>query len=418
MLGVLVLLACLVLGWQTYHRPAIGLGAIGVAFALQCLYGNDQPGLLVAGINTYAGDLAALIVFQAALLRLVARPWRSWGLPTLVALALGLVYGQSFLRGILSFGLKAAGLNFRLSFITYAYLLFGLVYFDLKSFQLELKRGMEFLFIFIIGVVLVRWFTVATGLYVNTTWGTSTGSDVKIPIRVILSFETILIAQISIIWMVWRDHSRAAWLGILVVFFLQWRSVWLALIFGGIYLFYWNFRQKSEWKINFGMIAIAGVALLLVIIAFTISPALKATFEGSATNESTWVWRVAGWVAALAPDQMPGWAWLIGKPFGSPSTRWVEGRVTDLSYHSHYVAILVQTGILGLALWLFLWVMAARRIEGRPWAAIIVLTQALYGVAYPVEVTQGFILAMALALPRSEGSLLPSKKNSLDILKE
>lgn len=404
MLGALVLLACLALGWQTYRRPEIGLGAIGIAFALQCLYGNDQPGILVAGINTYAGDLAAIILFQAALLRLAARSWRSWGLPTFGGLALGIILFQSFARGLLAFGLKQAGLGFRGAFITYAFLFFGLAYLDLPALHSQVKRGMAAIFIFLVAVVLVRWALVATGIYVNPDWGTSTGAETRVPMRVINAGEAFLLGQISLLWLAWRRHQRAAWLGLLMVLLLQHRSVWLATLAGGGYLAFWRYRKGGGFGLTPRSLKLLALGLLSVGLASTRLPAIRTALESSTTNEGTWVWRLASWATALAPDQMPGWAWIIGKPFGTPTTRFMLGQVVDVGFHNHYVVTLVQTGLLGLIAWLLLWGLAWRNRHAHHWVALLVLAQVVFGVPYYIDGIQGFMLALAL----SPGSFFPS----------
>jgi hypothetical protein len=401
MLGPLVLLACLALGWQTYRRPVIGLAAIGLTFAVQCLFGNDQPGLLVGGINAYVGDLAALIVFEAALLRLAARPWRTWGLPMFGAFVLGLMFFQSFARGLLAFGLKSAGLGFRGTFVTYSFLVFGLAFLDLPELQDQMETGMGAVFTFLVGTILIRWVLVATGLIVNPAWGTSTSAEVNIPMRVINAGEAFLLGQISLIWLAWRKYEWAAGLGLLLVLLVQHRSVWLAALVGGGYLIIWQYRKGGGLGLSPRAIWGFALSLLLLGAALTQLPAIRGALGASTTDGGTWVWRLASWAAALAPDQMPAWAWAIGKPIGTPSTRFMLGQVVDVGFHNHYVATVMQAGLLGLAAWLFLWGLAWRGSRMHPWAAMLVLSQLVYGVPYSLEGIQGLILALALSLGMS-----------------
>jgi hypothetical protein len=396
-LGALVLLACLALGWQTYRRPEIGLGAIGVAFIVSCLFGHEQSSLTVGGINAYTGDLAALIVFEAAMLRLVARPWRTWGLPILGALALCLTLFQSFARGIFALGLKAAGLGFRGTFITYAFLLFGLAFLDLPKFQDQVKTGMKILFIFLVGTIFIRWTLVATGLHVNLGWGTSTGVEARIPMRVVNAGEALLLGQIALIWLGWRRYEWAAGLGLSIVILLQHRSVWLTVLAGGGYLLYFQYRKAGGIGLSARTLGALALFPLLIGAALTQLPGIRSALEASTADEGTWVWRVASWASALAPDQMPAWAWVIGKPFGSPSTRFMLGSIVDVGFHNHYVATVVNTGLLGLAAWLVLWGLAWRGAQMYPWAIMLVLSQLVYGVPYSIEGIQGLILALALS---------------------
>jgi hypothetical protein len=299
---------------------------------------------------------------------------------------------------VLAFGLKPAGLGFRISFITLAYLLFGLAFFDLPKFRAATERGLEFVFGFLLMLVFIRWFLVATGLYVNPDWGTSTSSDVRVPMRVIDPIATLTLGQIALIWLVWRRHQRVALLGLLVVLLLQIRSVWLATLVGAAFLAYRQFRAGTLVRITPRTLGLAALGLVLLAFGLYETPMIRIALEASATNEGTWVWRVASWAAALAPDQMPGWAWVIGKPFGTSMTRFMLGSVVNVSLHNHYVTVIVEMGLIGLVVWILLLGTVWYRSDHHSWGIMLVLTQLVFGIAYDIQGMQGFMLAIALAM--------------------
>lgn len=422
MLGILILLGCLALGWQTYRRPTIGLVVSGFAFAIETLFGNDQSGVLIAGLNVYAADLATLILFQAALLRLAARPWRTWGLPTMAALVLGLILLQSFGRGVLAFGLKPAGLAFRMDFTLFANFLFGLAFLDLSSFQKNLIRALDVAFLFLMALILARWLMVATGLYVNPYWGTSTDQAIRIPMRVVGAREAILLAQISILWLAWRRHHVAfAWCGLLVVLLLQHRSVWLAALIGGGFLAYQRYRAKGGLGLSLGVLKTSILTILVMTLALARLNGIRVALEASTRDQGTWVWRLASWAAALAPSQMTGWVWIYGKPYGTPATRFMLGHIVDTAFHSHYVSVIVQTGVTGLCAWLGIWALGIRRANKASFQTALILSQMIYGIAYSNQSYQGLLLALAfvpgflsdLTKGNTDGSLLGFQENKV-----
>ena len=138
------------------------------------------------------------------------------------------------------------------------------------------------------------------------------------------------------------------------------------------------------------------LSILILGLALTQLPGIRGALEASMTSEGTWVWRMASWAASLAPDQMRGLAWFLGKPFGTPATRFMLGQVVDVAFHSHYVSAVVQTGVLGLSAWLILWSLPLFRWRRQPCGVILAVTQLIFGIAYSVEGIQGLIIALSI----------------------
>ena len=183
-------MACLLAGWHCYKAPWLGLVLLGVALGFRYLFHDEQSAVMFGPVALYPQDLAALVLVEAALLRLWARPLASLNFALWVVLALGLVLMYSFGLGIVQSGLKPAGLDFRRYFTAYAPLLFGVSFLDLPDFQGHVRQGLVWMFAFLVVTAFVRWGLVATGVYVNPLWVTSATRGESVPMRVLASGPT------------------------------------------------------------------------------------------------------------------------------------------------------------------------------------------------------------------------------------
>jgi hypothetical protein len=134
-------------------------------------------------------------------------------------------------------------------------------------------------------------------------------------------------------------------------------------------------------------------------ITATALPADRLTTDlaESASNDSTWQWRVTGWVQLI--DRLHGVGdWLLGLPFGSGYDRLMGGVVTDVHPHNFYVLMLLRVGLLGLVLLLVI-VLASLRACGRTTSVgllmwLLAAGEVIYSLTYEPTLPDGLLLGL------------------------
>jgi HAMP domain-containing protein len=150
----------------------------------------------------------------------------------------------------------------------------------------------------------------------------------------------------------------ALFLGLTV--FLRHRSVWAVLVAGIVCLLLVD-RSLIRRLIPLAVLAMciaAGYALL----SGTSSQKVEAEFSESATNDNTWIWRVANWGEQLARNQT-AFSALFGLDLGGGYEVFdmVTGRYTEVPPHNEYILEYLSVGISGVAVVLCFTIRPLRR---------------------------------------------------------
>lgn len=415
MIGTIVeLLALLAVGSLfvnlARHWPGwVIFAAISIA-ALLDLFQIGAEGLDI-GFNMYISDVLSIAVFWTGVLAL-KRYHKKFPRDAVPCLALLALVALSFSRGVSLFGLKAAGNSVRnvFSFVTPAIAIMLLR----PTFRLDggrLARWIAWAGFCLSVVALLRWggvLAVPVDLAEDTrevtrVFGADYGSIVSLAF--VAAVYLALVARRSTWWWV-----GAGMLGG-VTFALQHRSVWIATASGLAWLAFRTGRLfRARWR-AFG--AIASVALCVVMIAAPMvlqSTRKIATTDAQETQSenSTWAWRVAGYVEATTrlfssePVDM-----LIGPPAGWAADS--DASFASTHIHSRYVDTLAYDGIVGFAVLLLWFGMLAKRVgwptkalPGRPaldhagntFLEALLVSEMVYMVPYSGGILQSAVLGL------------------------
>jgi hypothetical protein len=199
----------------------------------------------------------------------------------------------------------------------------------------------------------------------------------------------------------------ALFLGLAI--FLRHRSVW-AMLAAGILSLLLVDRSLLRRLLPLAALAICivtGYALL----SRGAGQSVEAQFSESATNDDTWLWRLANWQANLQRDQT-ALSVLFGLDLGGGYEVFdmVTRRYTEVPPHNEYILQYLSVGISGVALVLCFMIRPLRRLWGltstdmtavepsaSAWVAIIIGI-ILYGVPYTQAADTYALLGIANAV--------------------
>jgi energy-converting hydrogenase Eha subunit C len=189
-----------------------------------------------------------------------------------------------------------------------------------------------------------------------------------------------------------------------IAVYLRHRSVWTMLLVGTIVLLPLD-RRLFRRLLPFALAAGALVAVLVLYGGSAQGGGSSDQFSKSATDDSTWVWRVNGWKELLLDDEQNALSVALGKSMGSGFSRIDQSThlMIDYAPHSEYVFEYLRVGLIGLVL-LLLFALRPLVIFWRftkvdpmlvypstsAWAVIVAAILA-YGVSYSVD---GHLFAM------------------------
>lgn len=402
--------------WAVYRWPQWGIWVFGAAVAMGWLQAAEPaPMAVLAGISVHPLDAASALLLGAAALR-AAGAWDGpdlWRNRWLLALALLLTLALA--AGIRTFGLKVAGLDAR-SFITlFAPLAFAAGFADLPEVDRAIRDALAAAALVLAALALYRWMQVAGGRF-EKDWAISGAAIHHVPLRVLGSGPTLILAQVSMLLLAGRERKARLpflawlpWAGLAMVLVLQHRTVWLATLAGAAVLAW----RRRRYRMPSRALWLAAAGLLGVLVALAgrlgvVTEALgRSLQEPLNARSSTLLWRTQGWLELLRPGARTAGDWLRGQPFGVPYLRFLPmGRLVEVSPHSHYVHWLLRTGLAGLLAWIGLWrqAWAGPGRAGRAMAFLVAM-QAVYGLAYDLPAEQGLILGWLLVLARVPGEV-------------
>lgn len=406
------------LGVLCYSHLAAGMAVIVGMYAIEALW--MTVGGLQLGITIYYTDFALLFIAVVAVLRLLGAsdtPRWHWGWTIYV-----LAFLVSLATGILAFG-SGAGVQARAYFYSVAAGSYAMS-FSLGPRQVRLLLDMMLaVAVLLLGICVYRWIVYYTPI-----------PDLLPPegvynedgaIRVVRSFEAMVLGQVFIAGLLFASFSRSAMLARFIapltlagVLALQHRSVWLAVLVGVMAgLFVARSRSGSKLGQVLLLAGIVGVTVLPMAFSSQLS-GVTDQVQGSADRAvsgdgsvgerfDNWQGLIKLW-AAGGPRSI-----LIGQSFGSDATRYVQDKVhggehkIEYFAHNHYVQTLFNLGLVGLAGFVCLAWYAVRGLyrrsssaEGDPCAETLLtllLMQLAYYVPYGTDYLQSVLLGLCVA---------------------
>ena len=407
-----------VVGVLCYTRVQAGIALILGMYAFEALY--MFVGGISLGISLYYTDFALMFVLAIALLRILLDKNRPALNPAWVVCSS--VAAFSLLSGFAAYG-SGAGVQARPYFYFFAATIYPMTFgINVQTLRF-LLNSMVWLAVLLLCITGYRWVVYFTPIRDLLPPEGSYNNDG--PIRVIRSYETLVLAQILMAGVFFNRAAGATSLLLAralspvllaAVLVLQHRSVWVAAAAGVLSsLFVARLRGGSA----------LGQSLLLIFIAATIALPIFVSDElsgvgGQITNSAgaalaekgsagervnSWNEIVKNWAMA-GPRSVA-----VGQSFGADPTRYVKdeaGATRKLTYTAHnmYVQTLFSMGLLGLGsfLWASVYVVTGLyRICVSPQATssdqlllVMVLTQLVYYVPYGTDYLQGLIFGIAL----------------------
>lgn len=401
----IILLLVMALSLVLYMHPMWGVYLFFFATVIGWLFVGGMPGVVVDGFMLYPMDVVSSALFGAGLIRVIAILNINWLLRVKWIIIVGLLLLVSFLNGLLLYGVKSVGLDFRNFFYVYTSIFFVACYWNVADFDGDFWIVIRNIGIFLMCLALTRWVMVAFGVNYDS-WNTSTKGPDHGYFRVLHAGQTLFLTQFSLIALIsfrnFKNHYLSL-LGFLMVLVLQHRTLWFVTAIVAIWAVVKN--VKFDLHYIYRMIWWLAIAIVVILSAFYVFTDLrrfiwKSVEEAFDPRNSSIIDRYEGWVELLRPSSFSVRQWIIGKPFGTPYIRLVLTRITEYSPHSHFVSWVLRSGFIGVFCWLMLWRQGFSRRSGNHWAKIVVITQILFGITYSLPPEQGLVLGLAIIAGR------------------
>lgn len=403
------------LGWWLYRRVEVGLGFMALVAGVDAVFFGSMR--LNLGINVYPADLAFVLLGAVAALRWIlavdvpSRPlaWWVFAAAFLVALVVGLArHGTT------------AGVHAREHF----YALAAASYF--MSFPLDAARvrsllgTMVVLSMVMLAVAAWRWTTYLLPIPSMLPPGGVWSPDG--PLRVIPSNDALLVAQVLVLAVLFPALApslmAARWAAPLLlgaVLVLQHRSVWIATLVGvvGAIALAPRFQARRGVQV-LALLAVMALTALPLLFSERLSGLSQQVGRSAATavaGQGTVHARLQDWRSTLSRWSNDGpLTWTLGWGFGRDTSRVVvnergERHRVAFGAHNHYVALLADTGLVGLLAFL---AVAAGALVGLHRLArhgdrlagallVLLLMQLAYYVPYGTDAWQHALLGLAIA---------------------
>ncbi len=403
-----------------YRSFAAGAAFIALVFTSDVVFFGSAR--LNLGIHVYVDDLAFLLMGGAATARwLWARDMP--GRPRLWLAFVGL-FVFATVSGLMSHG-TAAGVQAREFF----YAIVAASYFmsfPVQAAQLHiLLKALMWAAAALLLVCAYRWLVYYWPIPELLPPGRVWSADG--PTRVIASHQTLWLAQLLIVGLFFTPLGRAAqvarWLAplwLVAVLALQHRSVWVALAIGVVCALALAPTVQASRAGQLGALIIVIVLTALPLVySERLSGVTQEIGRSAATavaGQGTVHSRLQDWRQTLGDWSRAGpRALWVGYGFGRDTARIIvneqgERRLITFGAHNHYITMLTQTGLLGLACFLAVALGTARGLyrlcragEGAASVAASVLLvwlvmQLAYYVPYAGDTLQHALLGVALAL--------------------
>jgi hypothetical protein len=385
------------------ERTAVAIACTGAAFIAT----EATPTPLLRHNLSFGGfavtplDLVSIALLGAAFLRLShGMASRRLVAPTLIVLLLLSVH---LARGVSAFGVQAAIAGGRTPLWFVAGLLYGsTARWTSREFAALTLVSVSIVPLVLFGYASKGFHSSTTVLVINGTAADSRPVTAAAALLILQGLILVLVLQIGP-----RGGARVALIALMAlqVVLLQHRTVWAcALAVGAVGVLLW-FRSRPALKHEqtCAVISAACFALPLTVWGVLHTSALVSSFREAQGPRSTLAWRTESWTKLLGhfgslSDRV------FGVPAGTSFERTVFGTQTAVQAHSMYVETILRFGIPGLILLVAAWASVVRRArlvrtDSLPTAGLyaLVLTQAVFSVAYSLSIVEGVILGALLA---------------------
>jgi uncharacterized membrane protein len=403
----LLLLAC-------YNHFGVGLALVALTILAETL-NLGQP-ILRIGITLFVPDIPMVLIGLAAGLRWVLRsdvPRRhfAWVL-------LALVFFVDLAIGLARHG-TAAGVQGRSDFYAITAGTYAMTFPISKERVRQLFQAFSLIALALMLVCAYRWIVYYLPIRELLPPGGEYNQDGAI--RVIGANVALVIADMLVIGLFFTQKEMGAgvarWLSPLmlaVVLVLQHRSVWLAGIVGLLLcLLLARTHRVPLWQQIFVLALVVVTAVSPLFLSGTVSEQVQNSAARAVAGEGTVSARFENWRSTLQQWWGDGAkAIVMGRELGSDTTRVVdtERGAIKIRYgvHNHYIDVLTNLGVLGLAGTLMVFIYSAigllrqalRRDEDSPYSAMLLVLlgiQLTFYVAYTVDYLQYLALGLSMA---------------------
>ena len=406
------------LGVLSYSRFGAGLGVIAFMYAVEAV--AMEVGGFQLGLTIYYTDLVLVFIGVITLLRFMNASdtprWHwAWGLYVLA-------FVVSLVTGFIAIG-ASAGVGARLYFYSIAAGSYAMSFpINAARVRLMLNTCLWLTFLFM-ACCIYRWIVYYTPINDLLPRGGVWNEDGAI--RVIRSYETVVMAQVFVVGLFFAVLGRGAMVARFVapvtlgfVIALQHRSVWLSLMVGVMTaLFVARSRTGSKAGQIVMLAAIVGLTSLPLVFSSALSGVtdqVASSADRAVDGDGTVGERFDNWQGMIQLWAAGGpRALVFGQGFGADATRYVHDNVHGgehkINYyaHNHYVQTLFSLGLLGVFAFVAVSWYAARGLyrrcaseEGDPTAEALLtllLMQLAYYVPYGTDYWQSVILGVCIA---------------------
>jgi hypothetical protein len=355
-------------------------------------------------------DVLELCLLTAGIIRTTQRFSERNTARMLAAAYLG-IFAFSLLRGIIAYGVPAAGNGSRL-FV--GFLIACLYFLTAPVDSNSVRRYVRLLLYYGLGLAFVALLAYA-GLHVGVVAQSVTAEEV---LGRLLPADAGLTLAFCFFFSLAGPYDKrnailskwlpAVFLGLGV--FLRIRTVWVVFAAGIILLLIMDKGLVRR------LIPVAVFALFFMaayaLVGSNTAQSVETQLSDSGTSDQTWVWRVVGWEQLLQGEQPTVTDLLLGKSLGGGYERFdlTSGKYIDYPPHSEYVTQFLNFGIAGLVLVLCLMVrplwrlwrlsssnMRAVEPSALAWA-LVVIGIMLFGVTYDPSADAYALLGIANAM--------------------
>lgn len=393
-----------------HRRPAWLIAAVTAHAVLQSA-GIDEP-YSVGPVSLFTGDFVVVALVTCAVRGFSLRMTK--GAIAIVLLLLIVVAGT--VRGGLLYGLQTAGNEAR-AFVYFLLAMLAFAEFRSSEAMALLRNLLHVVGLSMLAMAAVRWTGVSEALWGDTVLADLTAAN---EYRVLGAAETLLIAELGIVALLYAVVQQRRWARILLitvafggVLVLQHRSVWVATAAALLVVFLYTLRRTPSTWFATAIVAASLLAIVYFLVPSGSSlPAALHEWVTEPTRErSTLEWRVQGWEDLLLElTSNDAIDWTIGSPIGRGYDRFVRGGLVSVAPHNFYLQVLLRLGVVGLALLIFVYArivaLSVRQIRSSRMTSLTALALAVaqiaYFLPYGASLAQGAIAGLLLSLSEAK----------------
>jgi hypothetical protein len=359
LLAAIVLMLIGLLSVSFASRPA---SAIPLLLLVEMASISSIPQEVMVGqFHVYPGDIITVALAAATLMRWqqrgdALRPTR----PLVVLLAILLL---SMARGAAAFGLQPSVVAARQILLMLA----AAIFFSTVRVTPQLVRAVRNWLLLASAVLIL----VAVNFWLQHGFGTyaATGS------RALDGLQALFVLETTIIVVVFPPFRGLVlgWVvplvGFIVVVLSVQRTVWAAGLVAAAVLVVARPRSRGSTSIAGRRLLMAAAVLAVVLLVGAgppgVTSSLTAGYRETTTQSSTFSWRLQGWSALINRQRAgPVADLVVGSPSGTGNQS-INEAVFLRAAHSQYVWTFTMTGIIGLALLMWVYVTTLRKSRRR-----------------------------------------------------